>query len=92
MSYIGTSMRICVERKDKKTGKKVVKIQSYPDDITANSRITVYRAFGIKAWPYFRQLKKPKKLKLPEPVEEKPEDNIIINSKENEYVASAEDS
>jgi len=71
---------------------KSSKDQSYPDDITANSRIAVYRAFGIKAWPYFRQLKKPKKLKLPEPVEEKPEDNIIINSKENEYVASAEDS
>tara|TARA_Y100000034_G_scaffold23593_1_gene27326 strand:- start:1367 stop:1642 length:276 start_codon:yes stop_codon:yes gene_type:complete len=89
MKYIGTSMRICVERTDKK-GKKTVKIESYPDDITANSRMTVYKLFGIKSWPYFRQLKKPKKMKLPEIVEEKPEEDIIINSKENEYAAIAE--
>jgi hypothetical protein len=89
MNYIGTSMRICVERIDKK-GKKTVKIESYPDDITANSRIAVYKLCGIKAWPYFRQLKKPKRMKLPEVVEEKPEDDIIINPKENEYGQVAE--
>ena len=91
MKYIGTSMRICVERTDKK-GKKTVKIESYPDDITANSRMDVYNRFGMKSWPYYRQLKKPKKLKIPEyqQVEEKPEDDIIINSKENEYAAVAE--
>ena len=46
----------------------------------------------MKSWPYYRQLKKPKKLKIPEyqQVEEKPEDDIIINSKENEYAAVAE--
>ena len=89
MAYIGTSMRICVERVDKK-GKKTVKIESYPSDIQAQSRITMYGLCGIKAWPYYRQLKKPKRLKLPEPVEEKPEEEVIINSKENEYALSTE--
>ena len=85
LSYIGTAMRICVERVDKK-GKKTVKIESYPSDIQAQSRITMYGLCGIKAWPYYRKLKKPKKLKIPEyqQVEERPEDDIIINSKENE--------
>ena len=89
LSYIGTAMRICVERVDKK-GKKTVKIESYPSDIQAQSRITMYGLCGIKAWPYYRQLKKPKRLKLPEPVEEKPEEETIINSKENEYALSTE--
>ena len=69
LSYIGTAMRICVERVDKK-GKKTVKIESYPDCWTANSRITMYSLCGIKAWPYYRKLKKPKKLKIPEISEE----------------------
>ena len=89
MKYIGTAMRICVERVDKK-GRKKVKIESYPSDIEAHSKILMYRLCGIKAWPYFRQLKKPKRMKLPEPVEEKPEDDVIINSKENEYARVAE--
>ena len=86
---IGTAMRICVERVDKK-GRKKVKIESYPDDFTAHSKITMYKLCGIKAWPYYRQLKKPKRMKLPEPVEEKPEEDVIINSKENEYALSTE--
>ena len=89
MKYIGTAMRICVERVDKK-GRKKVKIESYPDDFTANSKIIMYKLCGIKAWPYFRQLKKPKKLKLPKNLEEKPEEEVIINSKENEYALVAE--
>jgi len=89
MKYIGTAMRICVERTDKK-GRKKVKIESYPDDFTANSKITMYKLCGIKAWPYYRQLKKPKKLKLPEKIEKTPEDDIIINSKEDSYALSTE--
>ena len=89
LKYIGTAMRICVERVDKK-GRKKVKIESYPDDFTAHSKITMYKLCGIKAWPYYRQLKKPKRMKLPEPVEEKPEEDVIINSKENEYALIAE--
>ena len=89
MKYIGTAMRICVERVNKK-GKKKVSIESYPDDFTARSKITMYGLCGIKAWPYYRKLKKPKRMKLPEPVEEKPEEDVIINSKENEYALSTE--
>ena len=89
LSYIGTAMRICVERVDKK-GKMTVKIESYPSGIQAQSRITMYGLCGIKAWPYYRQLKTPKRLKHPEPVEEKPEEEVIINSKENEYALSTE--
>jgi len=89
MKYIGTALKICVERVDKK-GRKKVKIESYPSDIEAHSKILMYKLCGIKAWPYFRQLKKPKRLKLPEPVEEKPEEDVIINSKENEYALVAE--
>tara|TARA_R110002060_G_scaffold72789_1_gene81523 strand:+ start:921 stop:1157 length:237 start_codon:yes stop_codon:yes gene_type:complete len=65
MRYIGTALKICVERIDKK-GRKKVKIESYPSDIEAHSKILMYGLCGIKAWPYFRQLKKPKKLKIPE--------------------------
>ena len=89
LRYIGTSMRICVERVDKK-GKKKVSIESYPDDFTAQSKITMYGLCGIKAWPYYRKLKKPKRMKLPEPAEEKEEEDVIINSKENEYALVAE--
>ena len=89
MRYIGTAMRICVERVNKK-GKKKVSIESYPSDIEAQSKILMYKLCGIKAWPYFRKLKKPKRMKLPEPVEEKPEEEVIINSKENEYALIAE--
>ena len=89
MKYIGTAMRICVERVDKK-GRKKVSIESYPDCFTANSKMTMYSLCGIKAWPYYRKLKKPKRMKLPEPVEEKPEEDVIINSKENEYALVAE--
>ena len=88
-SYIGTSLQICVERVDKK-GRKKVSIESYPDCFTANSKMTMYSLCGIKAWPYYRKLKKPKRMKLPEPVEEKPEEDVIINSKENEYALVAE--
>ena len=88
-SHIGTALRICVERVDKK-GKKKVKIESYPDCFTANSRMAMYSLLGIKSCPYFRHLKKPKKLKLPEKVEKTPEDDIIINSKEDEYALSTE--
>jgi hypothetical protein len=89
MKYIGTAMRICVERVNKK-GKKKVSIESYPSDIEAQSKILMYGLCGIKAWPYYRKLKKPKRMKLPEPVEEKPEEETIINSKENEYALSTE--
>ncbi len=88
-SHIGTALRICVERVDKK-GRKKVKIESYPDCFTANSRMTMYSLMGIKAWPYYRKLKKPKKLKLPENIEAKPEEEVIINSKEDEYALSTE--
>ena len=89
LKYIGTAMRICVERVNKK-GKKKVSIESYPSDFEAHSKIIMYGFCGIKAWPYYRQLKKPKRMKLPEPVEEKPEEDVIINSKENEYALIAE--
>ena len=89
LKYIGTAMRICVERVDKK-GKKKVSIESYPSDLEAHSKILMYKLCGIKAWPYFRQLKKPKRLKLPEPVEEKPEEDIIIDKEENVYALSTE--
>ena len=88
-SYIGTALKICVERVDKK-GRKKVSIESYPDCFTANSKMTMYSLMGIKSWPYYRKLKKPKRMKLPEPVEEKPEEETIINSKENEYALSTE--
>ena len=80
LSYIGTAMRICVERVDKK-GRKKVKIESYPSDIEANSKIIMYGFCGIKAWPYYRQLKKPKKLKIPE----------ISEEAENEFAKDAKD-
>ena len=89
MKYIGTAMKICVERINKK-GKKKVSIESYPSDIEAYSKITMYGLCGIKAWPYYRQLKKPKRMKLPEPVEEKPEEDIIIDKEENVYALSTE--
>tara|TARA_R110000764_G_scaffold136590_1_gene224476 strand:- start:566 stop:841 length:276 start_codon:yes stop_codon:yes gene_type:complete len=89
MKYIGTALKICVERIDKK-GKKKVSIESYPSDIEAHSKIIMYGFCGIKAWPYFRQLKKPKRMKLPEPVEEKPEEDIIIDKEENVYALSKE--
>ena len=89
MKYIGTALKICVERIDKK-GKKKVSIESYPSDIEAHSKITMYGLCGIKAWPYFRQLKKPKRMKLPEPIEEKPEEDIIIDKEENVYALSTE--
>ena len=54
MKYIGTALKICVERIDKK-GRKKVKIESYPSDIEAHSKILMYRLCGIKAWPYFIQ-------------------------------------
>jgi len=79
-SYIGTAMRICVERVDKK-GRKKVKIESYPSDIEAHSKILMYKLCGIKAWPYYRQLKKPKKLKIPE----------ISEEAENEFAKDAKD-
>tara|TARA_R110000824_G_scaffold65673_1_gene170907 strand:- start:626 stop:910 length:285 start_codon:yes stop_codon:yes gene_type:complete len=88
-SYIGTALKICVERVDKK-GRKKVSIESYPDCWTANSRITMYSLCGIKAWPYYRKLKKPKKLKLPKNLEENSEEEVIVNSKENEYALSTE--
>ena len=89
MKYIGTAMRICVERVDKK-GKKKVSIESYPSDLEAHSKILMYKLCGIKAWPYYRKLKKPKRMKLPEPVEEKPEEDIIIDKEENVYARIAE--
>ena len=89
MKYIGTALKICVERIDKK-GKKKVSIESYPSDIEAHSKIIMYGFCGIKAWPYYRQLKKPKRMKLPEPVEEKPEEDIIIDKEENVYALSTE--
>ena len=89
MRYIGTALKICVERIDKK-GRKKVKIESYPSDIEAHSKILMYGLCGIKAWPYFRQLKKPKRMKLPEPVEEKPEEEAIIDKEENVYALSTE--
>jgi len=89
LKYIGTAMRICVERVNKK-GKKKVSIESCPSDLEAQSKILMYGLCGIKAWPYYRKLKKPKRMKLPEPVEEKEEENVIINSKENEYALIAE--
>ena len=89
MKYIGTAMRICVERVNKK-GKKKVSIESYPCDIEAHSKIIMYGFCGIKAWPYYRKLKKPKRMKLPEPVEEKPEEDIIIDKEENVYALSTE--
>ena len=89
MKYIGTAMRICVERVNKK-GKKKVSIESYPSDIEARSKIVMYGLCGIKAWPYFRQLKKPKRMKLPEPIEEKSEEDIIIDKEENVYALSTE--
>ena len=89
MKYIGTALKICVERIDKK-GRKKVKIESYPSDIEAHSKILMYAFCGIKAWPYFRQLKKPKRMKLPEPIEEKPEEDIIIDKEENVYALSTE--
>ena len=88
-SYIPTATRICVETVDKK-GRKKVKIESSPDCWTANSKITMYSLCGIKAWPYNRKLKKPKKLKLPKNLEENSEEEVIINSKENEYALSTE--
>ena len=57
LKYIGTAMRICVERVDKK-GKKKVSIESYPSDFEAHSKIIMYGFCGIKAWPYYRKLKK----------------------------------
>ena len=89
MKYIGTAMRICVERVNKK-GKKKVSIESYPSDFEAHSKILMYKLCGIKAWPYYRKLKKPKRMKLPEPVEEKPEEDIIIDKEENVYALSTE--
>ena len=89
MKYIGTAMRICVERANKK-GKKKVSIESYPSDFEAHSKILMYKLCGIKAWPYYRKLKKPKRMKLPEPVEEKPEEDIIIDKEENVYALSTE--
>ena len=89
MRYIGTALKICVERIDKK-GRKKVKIESYPSDIEAHSKILMYGLCGIKAWPYFRQLKKPKRMKLPEPVEEKPEEEAIVDKEENVYALSTE--
>ena len=89
MKYIGTAMRICVERVDKK-GKKKVSIESYPSDFEAHSKILMYKLCGIKAWPYYRKLKKPKRMKLPEPVEEKPEEDIIIDKEESVYALSTE--
>jgi hypothetical protein len=89
MRYIGTALKICVERIDKK-GRKKVSIESYPSDIEAHSKILMYGLCGIKAWPYFRQLKKPKRMKLPEPVEEKPEEELIIDKKEDVYALGTE--
>jgi len=89
LKYIGTAMRICVERVNKK-GKKKVSIESYPSDFEAHSKILMYKLCGIKAWPYYRKLKKPKRMKLPEPVEEKPEEDIIIDKEENVYALSTE--
>ena len=89
LKYIGTAMRICVERVNKK-GKKKVSIESYPSDLEAHSKILMYKLCGIKAWPYYRKLKKPKRMKLPEPVEEKPEEDIIIDKEENVYALSTE--
>ena len=89
MKYIGTAMRICVERVDKK-GKKKVSIESYPSDFKAHSKIIMYGFCGIKAWPYYRKLKKPKRMKLPEPVEERPEEDTIIDKEENVYALSTE--
>ena len=89
LKYIGTAMRICVERVNKK-GKKKVSIESYPSDFEAHSKILMYKLCGIKAWPYYRKLKKPKRMKLPEPVEEKPEEDIIIDKEENDYALSTE--
>ena len=89
LKYIGTSMRICVERVNKK-GKKKVSIESYPSDFEAHSKIIMYGFCVIKAWPYYRKLKKPKRMKLPEPVEEKPEEDIIIDKEENVYALSTE--
>jgi len=89
LKHIGTAMRICVERVDKK-GKKKVSIESYPSDLEAHSKILMYKLCGIKAWPYYRKLKKPKRMKLPEPVEEKPEEDIIIDKEENVYARIAE--
>ena len=89
LKYIGTAMRICVERANKK-GKKKVSIESYPDDFMAHSKILMYKLCGIKAWPYYRKLKKPKRMKLPEPVEEKPEEDITIDKEENVYARIAE--
>ena len=80
LKYIGTAMRICVERVNKK-GKKKVSIESYPDDFMAHSKILMYKLCGIKAWPYYRQLKKPKKLKIPE----------ISEEAENEFAKDAKD-
>ena len=80
LKHIGTAMRICVERVDKK-GRKKVKIESYPSDLEAHSKITMYALCGIKAWPYYRQLKKPKKLKIPE----------ISEEAENEFAKDAKD-
>jgi len=57
LKYIGTAMRICVERANKK-GKKKVSIESYPSDFEAHSKILMYKLCGIKAWPYYRKLKK----------------------------------
>jgi len=89
MKYIGTAMRICVERFDKK-GKKKVSIESYPSDFEAQSKITMYGLCGIKAWPYYRKLKKPKAMKMPAIVEEKPEEELIIDKKEDVYALSTE--
>jgi len=80
LKHIGTAKRICVERVDKK-GRKKVKIESYPSDIEAHSKILMYKLCGIKAWPYYRQLKKPKKLKIPE----------ISEEAENEFAKDAKD-
>ena len=88
-SYIGTALKICVERVDKK-GRKKVSIERYPDCFTANSKMTMYSLMGIRSWPYYRKLKKPKKLKLPKNLEESSEEEVIINSKENEYALSTE--
>jgi hypothetical protein len=89
MKYIGTALKICVERIDKK-GKKKVSIESYPSDIEAHSKITMYGLCGIKAWPYFRQPKKPKAMKMPVIIEEKPEEEAIIDKEENVYALSTE--
>ena len=89
MKYLGTAMRICVETVDKK-GRKKTKIESYDCDLEANSKIALYSLLGIKAYPYFRQLKKPKKMKMPKIIEKGPEDDIIINSKEDSYELSTE--